>query len=208
MVSLAFILFINQMIRLIVGLGNPGSKHEADRHNAGFWFIDRLAAQHKQFLQTEKRFNGRVAKIQIEGQDIFLLAPDTFMNLSGESVGPLCRFHKIKPNEVLVAHDELDLKAGTARLKLGGGNGGHNGLKDIQQHLSSPQFWRLRFGIGHPRDLPGDLSKMDVADYVLKKPSSDEQSKIDLSLSKGIKILPLLINGDSQNAMQILHSAD
>lgn len=196
------------MIRLIVGLGNPGSKHEADRHNAGFWFIDRLAAQHKQFLQTEKRFNGRVAKIQIEGQDIFLLQPDTFMNLSGESVGPLCRFHKIKPNEVLVAHDELDLKAGTARLKLGGGNGGHNGLKDIQQHLSSPQFWRLRFGIGHPRDLPGDLSKMDVADYVLKKPSSDEQSKIDLSLSKGIKILPLLINGDSQNAMQILHSAD
>jgi len=196
------------MIRLIVGLGNPGSKHEADRHNAGFWFIDRLAAQHKQFLQTEKRFNGRIAKIQIEGQDIFLLEPDTFMNLSGESVGPLCRFHKIKPNEVLVAHDELDLKAGTARLKLGGGNGGHNGLKDIQQHLSSPQFWRLRFGIGHPRDLPGDLSKMDVADYVLKKPSSDEQSKIDLSLSKGIKILPLLINGDSQNAMQILHSAD
>lgn len=208
MVSLAFILFINQMIRLIVGLGNPGSKHEADRHNAGFWFIDRLAAQHKQFLQTEKRFNGRVAKIQIEGQDIFLLEPDTFMNLSGESVGPLCRFHKIKPNEVLVAHDELDLKAGTARLKLGGGNGGHNGLKDIQQHLSSPQFWRLRFGIGHPRDLPGELSRMDVADYVLKKPSSDEQSKIDLSLSKGIKILPLLINGDSQNAMQILHSAD
>ena len=196
------------MIRLIVGLGNPGSKHEADRHNAGFWFIDRLAAQHKQFLQTEKRFNGRVAKIQIEGQDIFLLEPDTFMNLSGESVGPLCRFHKIKPNEVLVAHDELDLKAGTARLKLGGGNGGHNGLKDIQQHLSSPQFWRLRFGIGHPRDLPGDLSRMDVADYVLKKPSSDEQSKIDLSLSKGIKILPLLINGDSQNSMQILHSAD
>ena len=196
------------MIRLIVGLGNPGSKHEADRHNAGFWFIDRLAAQHKQFLQTEKRFNGRVAKIQIEGQDIFLLEPDTFMNLSGESVGPLCRFHKIKPNEVLVAHDELDLKAGTARPKLGGGNGGHNGLKDIQQHLSSPQFWRLRFGIGHPRDLPGDLSRMDVADYVLKKPSSDEQIKIDLSLSKGIKILPLLINGDSQNAMQILHSAD
>jgi PTH1 family peptidyl-tRNA hydrolase len=195
------------MIRLIVGLGNPGSKHEADRHNAGFWFIDRLAAQHKQFLQTEKRFNGRVAKIQIEGQDIFLLEPDTFMNLSGESVGPLCRFHKIKPNEVLVAHDELDLKAGTARLKLGGGNCGHNGLKDIQQHLSSPQFWRLRFGIGHPRDLPGELSRMDVADYVLKKPSSDEQSKIDLSLSKGIKILPLLINGDSQNAMQILHSA-
>jgi peptidyl-tRNA hydrolase, PTH1 family len=196
------------MIRLIVGLGNPGSKHEADRHNAGFWFIDQLAAQHKQFLQTEKRFNGRVAKIQIEGQDIFLLEPDTFMNLSGESVGPLCRFHKIKPNEVLVAHDELDLKAGTARLKLGGGNGGHNGLKDIQQHLSSPQFWRLRFGIGHPRDLPGDLSRMDVADYVLKKPSAEERDKINATLTKAIKILPLLIKGDTQNAMQILHSAD
>lgn len=196
------------MIRLIVGLGNPGSKHEADRHNAGFWFVDRLASQHKQLLQTEKRFNGRVAKIQIEGQDIFLLEPDTFMNLSGESVGPLCRFHKIKPNEVLVAHDELDLKAGTARLKLGGGNGGHNGLKDIQQHLSSPQFWRLRFGIGHPRDLPGDLSRMDVADYVLKKPGAEERDKIDVTLTKAIKVLPLLIKSDTQNAMQILHSAD
>ncbi len=125
------------MIRLIVGLGNPGSKHEQDRHNAGFWFIDRLARQNKQVLQTEKRFLGRVAKIKLEGQDIYLLAPDTFMNLSGESVGPLCRFHKISPHEILVAHDELDLKPGIARLKLGGGNGGHNGLKDIQSHLSS-----------------------------------------------------------------------
>jgi peptidyl-tRNA hydrolase, PTH1 family len=196
------------MIRLIVGLGNPGSKHEQDRHNAGFWFIDRLARQNKQVLQTEKRFLGRVAKIKLEGQDIYLLAPDTFMNLSGESVGPLCRFHKISPHEILVAHDELDLKPGIARLKLGGGNGGHNGLKDIQSHLSSQQFWRLRFGIGHPRDLPGDQSKIDVADFVLKKPSSEELYRIDQSIDKALKVLPLLLKGDAQNAMQVLHGPD
>ena len=196
------------MIRLIVGLGNPGTKHESDRHNAGFWFIDRLASQHKQFLQAEKRFLGKVAKIQIAGHDIYLLMPDTFMNLSGESVGALCRFHKISPQEVLVVHDELDLKPGTARLKQGGGNGGHNGLKDIQAHLSSPQFWRLRFGIGHPRDLLGDKAKMDVADYVLKKPSADEQSKIDQVLDKSLKTLPLFIKGDIQNAMQAIHGPD
>lgn len=196
------------MIRLIVGLGNPGSKHASDRHNAGFWFVDRLADQHKQFLQSEKRFAGQVAKIRIEGQDVHLLEPDTYMNLSGESVGPLCRFHKISAEEVLVVHDELDLRPGTARLKQGGGNGGHNGLKDIQMHLSSSQFWRLRFGIGHPRDLLGDQAKIDVADYVLMRPSSDELSKIDQSIDKAIKILPLLILGDTQNAMQVLHGQD
>jgi PTH1 family peptidyl-tRNA hydrolase len=144
----------------------------------------------------------------VEGQDIHLLTPDTYMNLSGESVGPLCRFHKITPQEVLVVHDELDLKPGMARLKQGGGNGGHNGLKDIQSHLSSPQFWRLRFGIGHPRDLPGDKAKMDVADYVLKKPSSEEQSKIDQAIDKALRTLPLFIKGDVQNAMQAIHGPD
>jgi len=198
----------SRMIRLIVGLGNPGAKHESDRHNAGFWFIDRLASQHKQLLQPEKRFLGKAAKIRMEGQDIHLLTPDTYMNLSGESVGPLCRFHKITPQEVLVVHDELDLKPGMARLKQGGGNGGHNGLKDIQSHLSSPQFWRLRFGIGHPRDLPGDKAKMDVADYVLKKPSSEEQSKIDQAIDKALRTLPLFIKGDVQNAMQAIHGPD
>jgi PTH1 family peptidyl-tRNA hydrolase len=198
----------SHMIRLIVGLGNPGAKHESDRHNAGFWFIDRLASQHKQLLQPEKRFLGKAAKIRVEGQDIHLLTPDTYMNLSGESVGPLCRFHKITPQEVLVVHDELDLKPGMARLKQGGGNGGHNGLKDIQSHLSSPQFWRLRFGIGHPRDLPGDKAKMDVADYVLKKPSSEEQSKIYQAIDKALRTLPLFIKGDVQNAMQAIHGPD
>lgn len=198
----------SHMIRLIVGLGNPGAKYESDRHNAGFWFIDRLASQHKQLLQPEKRFLGKAAKIRVEGQDIHLLTPDTYMNLSGESVGPLCRFHKITPQEVLVVHDELDLKPGMARLKQGGGNGGHNGLKDIQSHLSSPQFWRLRFGIGHPRDLPGNKAKMDVADYVLKKPSSEEQSKIDQAIDKALRTLPLFIKGDVQNAMQAIHGPD
>lgn len=198
----------SHMIRLIVGLGNPGAKHESDRHNAGFWFIDRLASQHKQLLQPEKRFLGKAAKIRVEGQDIHLLTPDTYMNLSGESVGPLCRFHKITPQEVLVVHDELDLKPGMARLKQGGGNGGHNGLKDIQSHLSSPQFWRLRLGVGHPRDLPGDKAKMDVADYVLKKPSSEEQSKIDQAIDKALRTLPLFIKGDVQNAMQAIHGPD
>jgi PTH1 family peptidyl-tRNA hydrolase len=198
----------SHMIRLIVGLGNPGAKYESDRHNAGFWFIDRLASQYKQLLQPEKRFLGKAAKIRVEGQDIHLLTPDTYMNLSGESVGPLCRFHKITPQEVLVVHDELDLKPGMARLKQGGGNGGHNGLKDIQSHLSSPQFWRLRFGIGHPRDLPGDKAKMDVADYVLKKPSSEEQSKIDQAIDKALRTLPLFIKGDVQNAMQAIHGPD
>jgi len=198
----------SHMIRLIVGLGNPGAKHESDRHNAGFWFIDRLASQHKQLLQPEKRFLGKAAKIRVEGQDIHLLTPDTYMNLSGESVGPLCRFHKITPQEVLVVHDELDLKPGMARLKQGGGNGGHNGLKDIQSHLSSPQFWRLRFGVGHPGDLPGDKAKMDVADYVLKKPSSEEQSKIDQAIDKALRTLPLFIKGDVQNAMQAIHGPD
>ena len=198
----------SHMIRLIVGLGNPGAKHESDRNNAGFWFIDRLASQHKQLLQPEKRFLGKAAKIRVEGQDIQLLTPDTYMNLSGESVGPLCGFHKITPQEVLVVHDELDLKPGMARLKQGGGNGGHNGLKDIQSHLSSPQFWRLRFGIGHPRDLPGDKAKMDVADYVLKKPSSEEQSKIDQAIDKALRTLPLFIKGDVQNAMQAIHGPD
>jgi PTH1 family peptidyl-tRNA hydrolase len=198
----------SHMIRLIVGLGNPGAKHESDRHNAGFWFIDRLASQYKQFLQPEKRFLGKVAKIQMEGQDIYLLRPDTYMNLSGESVGPLCRFHKILPGEVLVVHDELDLKPGSARLKQGGGNGGHNGLKDIQAHLSSPQFWRLRFGIGHPRDLPGDDSKIDVADFVLMKPKSAEQSNIDQAIDKALKTLPVFIKGDIQHAMQVIHSPE
>lgn len=193
------------MIKLIVGLGNPGSKHEHDRHNAGFWFVSSLANQFGARLEHEKRFHGKVAKAHIQSRDIWLLQPDTYMNLSGQSVGALCRFHHILPEEILVAHDELDLKPGVARLKFAGGTGGHNGLKDILAHLSSPDYWRLRIGIGHPRDLPGRL--MDVADFVLRKPLLEEQIQIDEAMARAQDVMPLFLSGDSANAMQVLHSA-
>ena len=193
----------SHMIRLIVGLGNPGAKHESDRHNAGFWFIDRLASQHKQLLQPEKRFLGKAAKIRVEGQDIYLLTPDTYMNLSGESVGPLCRFHKITPQEVLVVHDELDLKPGMARLKQGGGNGGHNGLKDITAALGTQEYWRLRLGIGHPREL--QLQQV-VADFVLHRPRKEEQALIDEAIDKSLSVIPLLCQGLFEKAMLELHT--
>jgi PTH1 family peptidyl-tRNA hydrolase len=194
------------MTKLIVGLGNPGDEHEDDRHNAGFWFVDALAKQLGVRFETEKRFHGKVAKGKWEGNDIYLLKPNTYMNLSGQAVGALCRFHKITAAEILVVQDELDLKPGTARMKLGGGTGGHNGLKDIQAHLGTPDYWRLRLGIGHPRDLAGDGQVMDVADYVLRRPQLSEQKQIDESIKNGLQILPLFLKGDTAAAMLELHS--
>ena len=194
------------MTKLIVGLGNPGEEHQEDRHNAGFWFVDALAKQLGVRFETEKRFYGKVAKAKWEGEDLFLLKPTTYMNLSGQAVGALSRFHKILPKDILVVQDELDLKPGTARIKLGGGTGGHNGLKDIQAHLSTPEYWRLRLGIGHPRDLAGDGRAMDVADYVLRRPLLVEQKLIESSIENGLQILPLFLKGDSQTAMLELHS--
>jgi len=194
------------MTKLIVGLGNPGDEHESDRHNAGFWFVDALAKQLGVRFETEKRFHGKVAKAKWEGQDLYLLKPNTYMNLSGQAVGALCRFHKIAASEILVVQDELDLKPGTARIKLGGGTGGHNGLKDIQAHLGTPEYWRLRLGIGHPRDLAGTTHAMDVADYVLRRPQLAEQKLIDSSIDNGLHILPLFLRGDASAAMLELHS--
>ena len=194
------------MTKLIVGLGNPGDEHEADRHNAGFWFVDALAKQLNARFESEKRFHGKVAKAKWQDEDLFLLKPSTYMNLSGQAVGALCRFHKITPADILVVQDELDLKPGTARLKLGGGTGGHNGLKDIQAHLSTPDYWRLRLGIGHPRDLAGEGRPMDVADYVLRRPQLAEQKLIDASIENGLQILSLFLKGDTQTAMMELHS--
>ena len=194
------------MTKLIVGLGNPGDEHKADRHNAGFWFVDALAQQWNTRFENEKRFSGAVAKSKWEGQDIYLLKPATYMNLSGQAVGAICRFHKILPADVLVIQDELDLKPGTARIKLGGGTGGHNGLKDIQAHLGTPEYWRLRLGIGHPRDLAGDGRAMEVADYVLRKPLKAEEEKIQASMDDGLCILPMFLKGDTQTAMLELHS--
>lgn len=194
------------MSKLIVGLGNPGDEHEEDRHNAGFWFLDALAKQLNVRFETEKHFHGKVAKVKWEGEDLYLLKPTTYMNLSGQAVGALCRFHKISAEDILVVQDELDLKPGSARLKLGGGTGGHNGLKDIQAHLGTPQYWRLRLGIGHPRDLAGDGRAMDVADYVLRRPQLAEQKCIDASIENGLQMLPLFLKGDPQAAMMELHS--
>jgi PTH1 family peptidyl-tRNA hydrolase len=194
------------MTKLIVGLGNLGEEHEQDRHNAGFWFVNALAKQLNIRFEAEKRFSGKVAKAKWEGETLFLLKPSTYMNLSGQAVGALCRFHQILPKDILVVQDELDLMPGTARIKLGGGNGGHNGLKDIQAHLGTPGYWRLRLGIGHPRDLAGDGRVMDVADYVLRRPLQNEQKQIEASIKNGLEILPLFLKGDSQAAMLKLHS--
>ena len=194
------------MTKLIVGLGNPGDEHVEDRHNAGFWFVDALAKQLSVRFEAEKRFHGKVAKAKWEDEDLFLLKPNTYMNLSGQAVGALCRFHKILPADLLVVQDELDLKPGTARIKLGGGTGGHNVLKDIHAHLGTQEYWRLRLGIGHPRDLAGDGRPMDVADYVLRRPQLSEQKQIDASIENGLQILPLFLKGDMAAAMLELHS--
>jgi len=194
------------MTQLIVGLGNPGEEHLEDRLNAGFWFVDALAKQLHVRFETEKRFLGKVAKAKWEGDDLFLLKPATYMNLSGQAVGAICRFHKITPENILVVQDELDLKPGSARIKLGGGTGGHNGLKDIQAHLGTADYWRLRLGIGHPRDIAGDGRVMDVADYVLRRPLQSEQKLIEVSIENGLEILPLFLKGATQTAMLELHS--
>ena len=187
-------------IKLIVGLGNPGAEYTHTRHNAGFWFIDELAWSWKASLKDEKKFYGAVARVSHEGNDIWLLKPNTFMNRSGQAVAALAQFYKIKPEEILVVHDELDVVCGRIRFKLGGGNGGHNGLKDIQARLGTPNFYRLRLGIDHPGD------RNLVVGYVLNKPSAEDRQAIEESVIKSIKGLPLILNGEWEEAIRFLHS--
>ena len=187
-------------IKLIVGLGNPGAEYTHTRHNAGFWFIDELAWSWKVSLKDEKKFYGAVARVSHEGNDIWLLKPNTFMNRSGQAVAALAQFYKIKPEEILVVHDELDVVCGRIRFKLGGGNGGHNGLKDIQARLGTPNFYRLRLGIDHPGD------RNLVVGYVLNKPSAEDRQAIEESVIKSIKGLPLIMNGEWEEAIRFLHS--
>ncbi len=187
-------------IRLIVGLGNPGAEYEATRHNAGFWLVDELA---RGDLRREARFNALAAKVRIAGNEVWLLEPQTFMNRSGQSVGGLCRFYKINPDEVLVVHDELDLPPGAARLKKGGSSGGHNGLKDITAALGTQDYWRLRIGIGHPRELK---LQQAVVDFVLHRPRQDEQAGIDDAIAKSLSIVPQLVDGQFELAMKVLHT--
>lgn len=186
-------------IRLFVGLGNPGDKYEKTRHNAGFWWIDAIAAQTNSRLTADAKMFGLVGKLN-PAQDKWLLKPTTFMNLSGKAVAALANYYKISPAEILVIHDELDLPAGSSKLKLGGGHGGHNGLKDIHAALGTANYWRLRIGIGHPGE------RNEVVNYVLKPPLKDEQAAIDESLFDSTKVLDLLVAGEFEKAMLKLHT--
>ncbi len=187
-------------IRLIVGLGNPGAEYESTRHNAGFWLVDQLA---RGDLRKESRFNALAAKTRIGGNEVWLLEPQTFMNRSGQSVGAIARFFKIQPDEILVAHDELDLAPGVAKLKKGGSSGGHNGLKDISAALGTQDYWRLRIGIGHPRELK---LQQPVVDFVLHRPRAEEQGPIDRAIDKSLAVIPLLCEGRYEQAMLELHT--
>ena len=186
--------------RLIVGLGNPGAEYEDTRHNVGFWLVERLAAELKVSLAGQSKFLGRVARATHAGGECWLLCPTTYMNRSGQSVAALARFYKIAPEDVLVVHDELDLPPGAIRLKQGGGNAGHNGLKDISAHFGTPNFWRLRLGIGHPGD------RAMVADYVLHAPRKEEQGEIDRALDRCLLAWPKLAAGDYAAAQHQLHA--
>jgi peptidyl-tRNA hydrolase, PTH1 family len=188
-----------QGIKLIVGLGNPGSKYDNTRHNAGFWFVDAIADKYKLIFNAEAKYFGMVAKFKHNGEDVLLLKPYTYMNLSGKSIVALALFYKILPTQILVVHDELDFSPGMIKLKYSGGHGGHNGLKDTDRVISK-DYWRLRIGIGHP----GDRNK--VASYVLKNPSQDDKISIMNSLDAGLSILDMLLDGDFANAMKYLHT--
>ena len=187
-------------LKVIVGLGNPGSKYSETRHNAGFWFVDEVARKYSATFRQEKKFHGEVAKISLAGKDIWLLKPDTFMNGSGLSVKSLLSFYRITAEQLLVAHDEIDLPPGTTKLKLSGGHGGHNGLRDIISQLGSKDFHRLRIGVGHPG------SKDQVVDYVLHNASRDDRISIDNDIDAAVSIVPDLATGALEQAMQTLHS--
>jgi len=187
-------------LKVIVGLGNPGPKYTETRHNAGFWFIDEVARKYAAMLRPDKKFHGEVAKMTLQGKDIWLLKPDTFMNRSGLAVHSLLSFYRITADQLLVAHDEIDLPPGTAKLKTAGGHGGHNGLRDIISQLGTKDFHRLRIGVGHPG------SKDQVVDYVLHNASRDDRILIDRDIDDAVSVLPDLASGELERAMQTLHS--
>ncbi len=191
-----------QPIALIVGLGNPGSEYERTRHNAGFWLADTFASDLGTTFQHEKSFTGFLAKAKVGGQQVLIAKPQTFMNRSGQSVGAIARFYKLPVESLLVLHDELDLMPGQVKLKQGGGHAGHNGLRDIQSAMGSPNFWRLRLGIGHPRTLG---LQQQVADFVLHPARRDEQSQIDEAIIRCRQALPLMIAGQMDRAIAQLH---
>lgn len=188
------------MIKLLVGLGNPGPEYQATRHNAGFWWIDELARQLKVSLAPERGYFGFAVRASTAGGPVWLLQPQTYMNLSGKSVAALAKFFNIEPQEILVAHDELDILPGQMKLKFAGGHAGHNGLKDIHAHLGSPEYWRLRLGIGHPG------VKSEVANYVLRKPPLAEQQAIEACIQHSMAALAALCSGQMEQALRIIHT--
>jgi PTH1 family peptidyl-tRNA hydrolase len=187
-------------IKLIVGLGNPGREYAQTRHNAGFWWLDQFAQANKMTFNNESKFHGQAARSILQGHEIFLLKPQTFMNISGRAVGALAQFYKIEAAQILVVHDELDLPPGSAKLKLGGGHGGHNGLKDIIAHLGTRDFWRLRIGIGHPGD------RAEVANFVLNAPRREEEELIQEAMQRAQDVAHLITEGKLEAAMLKLHS--
>lgn len=189
------------MISMMVGLGNPGPEYEQTRHNAGFWWADAVARQIKASWVIDKNHQALVARAAVNGQTLWLLKPQTFMNLSGRSVAGLARFYKIEPDAILVAHDELDIAAGEARLKFGGGHAGHNGLRDIHAQLGSADYWRLRLGIGRPGE------RADVLNWVLKKPPLEQRIAVEQAVERGLTALPALLAGDTAQATLLVHTS-
>ncbi|MFO7857978.1 MAG: aminoacyl-tRNA hydrolase [Ectothiorhodospiraceae bacterium] len=187
-------------VRLVVGLGNTGDRYAGTRHNAGFWLVDELVRRHGVALRADNRSRGEVARMDAGGATVHLLKPTTLMNRSGQAVGPVAGFYKIPPESVLVAHDELDLPPGTARIKRGGGHGGHNGLRDIERALGSRDFQRLRVGIGHPGHAD------DVVAYVLSRPSPADRRAIDEAVGDAADAVDLALGGQMDKAMQQLHT--
>ncbi len=188
-------------IRLVVGLGNPGREHDGTRHNAGFWFADALVRKLGSGFVSEGRFHGAVARAD---GNLRVLKPGTYKNLSGRAVSAMARFFDIAADEILVAHDELDLKPGSVKMKFGGGNAGHNGLRDITAQLGTPDFWRLRLGIGHPRD--SEIPQQPVVDYVLRPPRDDERDAIAEAIARGVAAWPSMADGNFERAMVELHT--
>ena len=189
------------MIRLFVGLGNPGPEYESTRHNAGFWWLDEVARSLKTSLVMDRAYHGLVGRSNVNGQTVWLLKPQTFMNLCGKSVAALARFYKIEPHEILVAHDELDIVPGEAKLKLAGSHAGHNGLRDIHAQLGTDDYWRLRLGVGHPG------VKAEVINWVLKKPSLDHRIAIDQGIARALTALPQLLAGEMDKATLLIHTS-
>ena len=187
-------------LQIVVGLGNPGPEHRLTRHNAGFWFVDALAYRHGAQFRSHSRYQGEVAKVTVEGRELTLLKPQTYMNRSGRSVRALLDYLKVPTGEMLVVHDELDLPPGTARFKLGGGHGGHNGLRDTITHCG-PDFWRLRLGIGHPGD------KSQVIDYVLQRATPADEQALLQAIDASLQALPVFVRDGSEKAMHALHSS-